>query len=156
MSYPKKKKANAGIPQSSLRAQHELALGLSLTDVQRASFTGHEASTPALTDASTLGTPSVTALQQDYVPGQASALSFQDQPIVPTNPGPHQRPRFFCFIRGCDTTCNRLGDLRRHYEAQHQSPKFKCPVGGCYRMENPFTRKDKLREHLRNIHNIAS
>ncbi|KAK0509145.1 hypothetical protein JMJ35_008516 [Cladonia borealis] len=133
-----------------------LITGHSLTDVPQVSFTGHEESTPALTYASTLGTPVDSALQQDYVSSQGSASPFQHQPIVPNNTGPD---RFVCLIPGCSVTCSRVSDLDRHYTARHQSPglkpEFKCRVEGCNRMEIPFTRKDKLREHERNIHYIV-
>lgn len=131
----------------------------SLTDVPRLSSTGYKESTPALTYASTLGTPVDPALQQDYVPRQGPISPFQHQSILPNNLGPDQSPRFVCLMPGCPTTCSRANDLDRHYKAQHQSPglkpEFKCHVEGCNRKEIPFTRKDKLREHLRNIHYIV-
>ena len=130
-----------------------LFTGHSLTNVQRVSYTGHEEPTPALTYAFTLGTPVDSAPQQDYVSSQGLASPFQHQPDVPNNSGPD---RFVCLMPGCPVTCSRVGDLDRHYMARHQSPglkpEFKCHVEGCNRKENPFTRKDKLREHLRNIH----
>ena len=138
MSPSEKKRANAGIPQSSC---------------------DHEESTLALAYESTLGAPFDPELRQDYVPRQGSALSFQHQPIVPNNPDSDPPPRFICLMPGCSTTCSRANDLDRHYKAQHQSPglkpEFKCQVEGCNRREIPFNRKDKLREHLRNIHNIG-
>ena len=122
VSYPKKKRANAGIPQ---RWKLENDSGI----------------------------------PQDYVPCQGSALYLQDQPFAPYNPSSDQPPRFVCLMPGCSTSCSRANDLDRHYKAQHQSlglqPEFKCHVEGCHRKENPFNRKDKLREHLRNIHNIG-
>ena len=123
MSYPKKKRANAGIPQS------------------QASTSAHP------------------ALPQDYVPDQDSALSFLAQPFVSNNPGSDRPPRFICLMPGCSTSCSRANDLDRHYKAQHHSPglkpEFNCQVEGCNRREMPFNRKDKLREHLRNIHNVG-
>lgn len=130
-----------------------------MTDVQRVSFIRHEASTTPLTYLPTLGTPFDPALHQDYVPRHGSASLFQHQALVPNNPGPDQPPRFVCLMPGCPTTCSRANDLDRHYKAQHQSPglkpEFKCQVEGCNRKEIPFNRKDKLREHLRNIHYIV-
>ena len=172
-------------------------------------------STSALGYASALGKPFDPAPQQDYVPCQGSASFFQDHPSVPNDLGPDLHPSYFCLVRGCETTCNRVSDLHRHYEAQHQSPpfrgsassfqaqsivpnnpgpdrtgrffcsepgcstscsrkgdlerhcntkhripgikrEFRCQFEGCIRSETPFDRKDKLQEHLRNIHNIGA
>ena len=117
-----------------------------------------DTSTSALAYASVLGTPFNQGPQQDYVPCRGSASSFQDQPNVPNYPISDRPPRFVCLMPDCSTTCSRANDLDRHYKAQHQSPglkpEFKCQVEGCNRKEIPFNRKNKLREHMRNIHNI--
>ena len=140
MSPSEKKRANAGIPHS-----------WGAVDFAK--------STSSLTYASALGTPVDPALQHDYVPRQDSASTFQDQPNVPNNPGSGRPPRFICLMPGCSTSCSRANDLDRHYKAQHHSPglkpEFNCQVEGCNRREIPFNRKDKLHEHMRNIHNIG-
>ncbi|KAF2029295.1 hypothetical protein EK21DRAFT_67974 [Setomelanomma holmii] len=67
---------------------------------------------------------------------------------------------FKCTERPCNRkTYTRMYDLRRHYDGAHasQGPKFWCPYEGCERSARgggpSFPRKDKLKDHVRSMHN---
>ena len=66
------------------------------------------------------------------------------------------KPPFCCLIEHCRFSSRRWSDLIRHTTARHcKNPsKFVCSVIGCkYHGEgNGFTRKDKLTEHYRKMH----
>ena len=66
------------------------------------------------------------------------------------------RSPFSCAVGNCRFSSKRWSDLIRHTTARHcKSPsKFVCSVIGCkYHGEgNGFTRKDKLTEHYRSMH----
>ncbi|MCJ1356884.1 MAG: hypothetical protein MMC33_006880 [Icmadophila ericetorum] len=56
-----------------------------------------------------------------------------------------------CTKPGCTATFKRKNDFQRHLHPGH----FNCPESGCDRNGGrPFTRKDKLRDHLRQKHNL--
>ncbi|KAM0799628.1 hypothetical protein BDR22DRAFT_306505 [Usnea florida] len=63
---------------------------------------------------------------------------------------------FSCTVENCRFSSRRWSDLTRHTTARHcRNPsKFLCSVIGCkYHGEgNGFTRKDKLTEHYRKMH----
>lgn len=65
-----------------------------------------------------------------------------------------EQGRYRCHAPNCDTTFARWGELTRHYRAHCLKPKtFPCDVIGCkYGGENGFTRKDKLSDHRRKVH----
>ena len=54
----------------------------------------------------------------------------------------------------CHKTFNRLADLRRHKAAVHDPdpPQYACPMPLCVRACRPFTRKDKLNDHMAKVH----
>lgn len=54
----------------------------------------------------------------------------------------------------CQKTYGRLSDLKRH-AAKHRTGhrEFSCPATWCrYRGDKGFTRKDKMKEHVKNMH----
>jgi uncharacterized C2H2 Zn-finger protein len=66
---------------------------------------------------------------------------------------------FRCRISGCHGTFGRWPDFMRHYNGAHAVEKkvYWCPSGGCMRSEagnNPFPRKDKMMDHVRQAHGI--
>ena len=63
---------------------------------------------------------------------------------------------FSCLGENCRYRSKRWSDLRRHTTAKHcnDPAKFACSVIGCkYNGDgNGFTRKDKLTDHYKNMH----
>ncbi|PVH77503.1 hypothetical protein DL98DRAFT_267087 [Cadophora sp. DSE1049] len=74
--------------------------------------------------------------------------------------GPYgKKTQFCCWPGKCarkENSFSRPADLGRHYKIVHGpgSDKFSCPYTTCptHRDEDPFTRKDHLRDHLRDYH----
>ena len=61
--------------------------------------------------------------------------------------------RYVCLEANCDRTFSRPSDLDRHLKSRHYLPTFNCPVDDCDRKGGKgFSRKDKLRDHLRQKH----
>ncbi|KAK5687345.1 hypothetical protein LTS10_001483 [Elasticomyces elasticus] len=58
-----------------------------------------------------------------------------------------------CGISGCTlkTLFDRRFELERHMRT-HSAGDFPCAVHGCERNVKPFTRPDKLGEHLKKVH----
>ncbi|KAK3631388.1 hypothetical protein LTR56_016885 [Elasticomyces elasticus] len=58
-----------------------------------------------------------------------------------------------CGISGCTlkTLFDRKFELERHMRT-HDTGNFPCPVHGCERNTKPFTRPDKLGEHVKKVH----
>lgn len=67
-----------------------------------------------------------------------------------------KKSSYACAVQNCRFSSKRWSDLRRHTTATHcdNPPKFACSVIGCkYNGEgNGFTRKDKLTDHCRSMH----
>ena len=65
---------------------------------------------------------------------------------------------FRCLVSECHGSYSRWPDFLRHYYGAHAVEKkaFWCPKDGCARNRaggnNPFPRKDKLKDHLRHAH----
>ncbi|OSS53705.1 hypothetical protein B5807_01620 [Epicoccum nigrum] len=65
---------------------------------------------------------------------------------------------FRCLVSECHRSYGRWPDFLRHYNGAHAVKKkaFWCPKDGCARNRvggnNPFPRKDKLKDHLRQAH----
>jgi len=62
---------------------------------------------------------------------------------------------YHCNEQYCQFITKRWRDLQRHYSTRHcKAPKkFPCHVLGCkYGGENGFARKDKLKSHVKNVH----
>jgi hypothetical protein len=71
-------------------------------------------------------------------------------------PKDHSR-RFPCDVEGCKLAFTRAHDLDRHKKAVHgEGQRFPCPKSGCkfstHGHKGPFGRKDKLRDHINNVH----
>ncbi|OAL52875.1 hypothetical protein IQ07DRAFT_344733 [Pyrenochaeta sp. DS3sAY3a] len=62
--------------------------------------------------------------------------------------------KFKCTEVACaNKTFGRRAELQRHHATIHAVEKwFWCPVPSCSRSKEPFARKDKLADHVRNIH----
>ncbi|PSN71349.1 hypothetical protein BS50DRAFT_618384 [Corynespora cassiicola Philippines] len=58
--------------------------------------------------------------------------------------------RFECLLPFCKSTFGRGSELRRHLNA-HTNEKLRCMKEGC---EYKSTRKDKIREHMRKMHQM--
>ncbi|KAK4899387.1 hypothetical protein LTR27_003120 [Elasticomyces elasticus] len=58
-----------------------------------------------------------------------------------------------CGISGCTlkTLFDRKFELERHMRT-HDTGNFPCHVHGCERNTKPFTRPDKLSEHVKKVH----
>lgn len=83
-----------------------------------------------------------------YMPWHEKSHYKQDRKI---NGSP-----FYCPVKNCRFSTKRWTDLYRHTTATHcnNPAKFECSVIGCkYHGEgNGFTRKDKLTDHCRKMH----
>ncbi|EMD87742.1 hypothetical protein COCC4DRAFT_142674 [Bipolaris maydis ATCC 48331] len=73
-----------------------------------------------------------------------------------------QRDRVHCTWPNCTKTFGRLQELVRHHNSIHKlRTPFWCPVPSCNRSSSfprrkrPFSRKDKLDSHMRNMHHIT-
>lgn len=65
--------------------------------------------------------------------------------------------RYHCAENGCNFATHRWSELKRHYMRLHCRSRtlFPCPVIGCEDGGmNGFGRKDKLKSHLNNVHEI--
>lgn len=65
------------------------------------------------------------------------------------------RDAFTCKHEHCIYTTKRSSDIKRHYAAKHckNAKKFPCTVVGCkFSGDNGFSRKDKMRDHLKAGH----
>ena len=78
--------------------------------------------------------------------------------VSPENPDPAEPPatgpklRFTCPV--CKKTYARSSDLKRHAAKHRTGPReFSCPATGCpYKGDKGFTRKDKMKDHVKNMH----
>ncbi|KAJ4312860.1 hypothetical protein N0V84_009714 [Fusarium piperis] len=64
---------------------------------------------------------------------------------------------FFCLHSGCKAKpFKRAADLQRHYRNAHVPEPLKeqhfCDYSRCSRYREPFSRRDHLRDHLRQYH----
>ncbi|EMD65214.1 hypothetical protein COCSADRAFT_26152 [Bipolaris sorokiniana ND90Pr] len=95
---------------------------------------------------------------------QSNPLRFSNQDVsTSTNAGQVvSRDRVHCTWPGCTKTFGRLQELVRHHNAVHEliTPLW-CPVPSCNRSsgfprrKRPFSRKDKLDSHMKNIHHFT-
>ncbi|PVH67869.1 hypothetical protein DL98DRAFT_542830 [Cadophora sp. DSE1049] len=62
--------------------------------------------------------------------------------------------RFLCNILGCPSTFTRKADRDRHVQSWHNRATLHlCPVHECEKSAGkPYSRKDKLLEHMRKKH----
>ncbi|KAF2163698.1 hypothetical protein M409DRAFT_25885 [Zasmidium cellare ATCC 36951] len=94
---------------------------------------------------------------QQYPPSPTSTSSptstYSTSPTTPNNP-----PTYFCLWPNCTYSCSRNADLQRHYQNVHNresAPLVDCWVQGCHRRgAYGFTRKDKMVEHVREVHKV--
>ncbi|KAK3675883.1 hypothetical protein LTR78_004075 [Recurvomyces mirabilis] len=89
-----------------------------------------------------------------YQPSQRTASASDTQPPLPA-----QTPNYICLYSGCESQAySRHADLQRHVEVIHKTgsvAKVDCTQAGCHRSgAYGFTRKDKMVEHLREVHPV--
>ncbi|EXU94856.1 hypothetical protein X797_012065 [Metarhizium robertsii] len=61
-----------------------------------------------------------------------------------------------CLYPGCSAKpFGRRKDLDRHYKQRHVPKSFYCDYAQCKRSVEPFSRLNRLREHLRTVHKEA-
>jgi hypothetical protein len=62
--------------------------------------------------------------------------------------------RYLCNVPGCPLTFTRKADRDRHVQSWHYcATLYFCPVPGCKKsLGKPYSRKDKLQEHMRKKH----
>jgi hypothetical protein len=86
-------------------------------------------------------------------PGCTSTAIFKSRKLIEIHvENIHVNP-LLCTVKGCKNKMPfaKLGDLERHKASVHKIGRmFKCPRSDCPRHVNPFGRKDKLNEHIRN------
>jgi hypothetical protein len=82
----------------------------------------------------------------DHLPGVGTGLGANANALH----GVHET-RIRCTANGCTRTFRRPGDFRRHLK-KHQAPTLKCIAVDC---DMKFNRMDKLRDHVRQGHQIA-
>jgi hypothetical protein len=87
---------------------------------------------------------------QHVVPAPPAAIAAPPPAAPIAAPTPASSNRSACTYPSCGKTFRRAGDCRRHM-LKHGPPRFICPLNGC---TMPFTRADKLRDHLRQGHKI--
>lgn len=73
--------------------------------------------------------------------------------------GSVRNDKYRCHEPLCSgATFNRLADLKRHHSTRHAEarPEYWCPIDGCPRSlnggEEAFSRRDKMKDHLRRVH----
>ncbi|KAH8773095.1 hypothetical protein F5882DRAFT_410417 [Hyaloscypha sp. PMI_1271] len=85
-----------------------------------------------------------------------STISTTSPTPSPTNAPSPNSTRHPCPHPHCHSTFARTGDLSRH--AKIHSPErhreYPCQEPGCGRNRRGFTRRDKLRDHVRRVHGL--
>ena len=79
-------------------------------------------------------------------------VEHEEEHFFERTPG---RDAFTCKHEHCIYTTKRFSDIKRHYAAKHckNAKKFPCTVIGCkFSGDNGFSRKDKMRDHLKAGH----
>ena len=60
---------------------------------------------------------------------------------------------YFCIVKDCEYSSSRAYDLERHMNIHSKQKKYPCEYKWCGRDDNnPFSREDHLKEHLRKVH----
>jgi len=63
---------------------------------------------------------------------------------------------FICDAEGCDRSYRRVHELRRHKRVHSSTRPFSCRFANCSRSaQKGFTRKDHLKQHLRQVHGTS-
>lgn len=125
-------------------------------------------STPSLTDVSTIVpgcSPSISEERGESRCSQSPRPTRSNGPVgnrswlSPADPirslslpipggSASMKDGYVCLFAGCEGMFKRVEDLRRH-GLKHIGLVFSCPITSC---DRPFTRKDKLFEHARQMH----
>ncbi|KAH8784817.1 hypothetical protein F5882DRAFT_124139 [Hyaloscypha sp. PMI_1271] len=114
--------------------------------------TPYDTSTPS----QELSPPPTLSAETSFSSTASSPLNFTPSPTNASSPT-STSPRHPCPHPHCPKSFARPGDLTRH--AKIHSPerhrKFNCWQPDCNRNgQNAFTRRDKWKEHLRNVHKL--
>ena len=115
---------------------------------------GIQAFTPLFADHPELGIPTANAVAPDhtFVVDPIPHLSRENTGVL----AEQDATPLVCTYLGCSRTkpFARKGELDRHMKS-HGPPEFDCPVPGCKRQgDKGFSRKDKLRDHVRRGHKM--
>lgn len=63
---------------------------------------------------------------------------------------------FMCDIDGCHRSYKRVHEMRRHKRVHSSTKPHACTFTNCRRSgQNGFSRKDHLRQHLRQVHGAS-
>ncbi|EFY94019.1 hypothetical protein MAA_10522 [Metarhizium robertsii ARSEF 23] len=82
-----------------------------------------------------------------------ASTSAEDAPIGPKR---EVDQPLCCLYPGCSAKpFGRRKDLDRHYKQRHVPKSFYCDYAQCKRSVEPFSRLNRLREHLRTVHKEA-
>ncbi|KAH6691809.1 hypothetical protein BKA61DRAFT_584818 [Leptodontidium sp. MPI-SDFR-AT-0119] len=94
-----------------------------------------------------LGSPHALAAPSDNSYSVYNWLPALDPAIFDK---PYDDGRYLCNVPGCPVTFKRKADRNRHVEPKHNNATLHlCPVRGCVKsLGKPYTRKDKLQEHM--------
>ncbi|KAJ5885135.1 hypothetical protein N7495_009645 [Penicillium taxi] len=97
----------------------------------------------------------------------ASAIKFHNWKVPDSTTGASEyfglgardKKLFYCQVpvglngEICKAECDSSGAFKRHYTIMHfPCPRWTCPAPKCPESEKEFTRKDRFREHLKNVH----
>jgi hypothetical protein len=103
-----------------------------------------------------LSPPPTLSADTSFSSTASSPLNFTSSPPNASSPS-STSPRHPCPHPRCPKSFARPGDLKRHSKihSPEQHRKFNCPQPDCNRKgRNAFTRRDKWKEHLRNVHKL--
>jgi hypothetical protein len=115
-----------------------------------------QASTPTYGTFYPIQESSTNAIPSSSPEASVSTTSTTSPTLSPINAPSPNSTRHPCPHPHCHSTFARLGDLSRH--AKIHSPerhrKYRCWMPGCDRNGRGFTRRDKLRDHVRRVHGL--
>jgi len=73
-----------------------------------------------------------------------------------TGGNPPSSGPFTCNVQGCSRSYRRIHELRRHERVHLSTRPHACRFSNCRRSgQNGFTRKDHLKQHLRQVHGAS-
>jgi len=72
------------------------------------------------------------------------------------DPAPSSSCPFICDAEDCSRSYRRIHELRRHKRVHLNTKQFACRFTNCKRSgQKGFTRKDHLKQHLRQVHGAS-
>ncbi|KAF7188556.1 hypothetical protein HII31_10218 [Pseudocercospora fuligena] len=83
-------------------------------------------------------------------------LAYSTSPISTNSSYREGQPTYYCLYHGCEHGSARKADLERHVQVTHLRESLNlvdCQYVGCHRKgKYGFTRKDKMVDHMRDVH----